>query len=213
MRSILNTTLAGLIAVLQTFAPIAHAQSAGASLPDAEPPVIEIEEVRTNEAAPKQVFTAQVVDDRELVDVILYHRRAGQQAYTPEPMNALGSSAFFSAVIATDETDIRAFEYYVQARDEGGNRTVQGFAFDPLIRSLTPTVGSAPQLLDNQETASVDNQREAPAEITTRSRIRWWHVALGVVAAGTIAAVAGGGGGSGGGGDTVPLTITLGEPQ
>ena len=213
MRSIFNTTLAGLIAVLQAFAPIAHAQSTGTSLPDAEPPIIEIEEIRTNEAAPKQVFTAQVVDDRQLVDVILYHRRAGQQAFTPEPMNALGSTAFFSAVIDTDETDLRPFEYYVQARDEGGNRTVQGYAFDPIVRSLTPVASSVPQLLDTQETASVDSQREAPAEITTRSRIRWWHVALGVVAAGTIAAVAGGSGGSGGGSGTVPLTITLGEPQ
>lgn len=212
MRSLFRTLVIGVIAFLQTVAPIAHAQTAGTALPDGEPPIIEIEEIRAGVAAGNQVFTAQVVDNKQLVDVILYHRRAGQQAFTRNEMKALAETSFYSATIPTPSNDLRAIEYYVQARDEGGNRTVYGFAFDPLIRSLEPADGTAPTSISTADQNTSSASSSAEPQISTRSRVRWWHIALGVVAAGAIAAAAGGG--SDGSGDgTVPLTINLGEPQ
>lgn len=187
------------------------------SLPDASPPVIEHEPVLRGEAGSRQVFTAQVVDDRELLDATLYVRRAGRQAFTPLVMEPLADTAFFSASIETDADDLRAIEYYLQARDAGGNRTVDGFAFDPHVRTLTAPVragSSAP----TGATADAGTPPPSPARQPERTPIGvagvpWWQIALGAVAVGVLAAAAGG---SGSGGDderTAPFTVNLAEPE
>ncbi len=215
MRLLLSIVLCCIIAFFQVTNPAAYAQSADAGisngLSDVERPVIEPVIVTSSEAAASQVFTAEVSSSAELSDVTLYHRRAGQSVFLSSNMTELGQTTFYSATLKTKASDLRAIEYYIQARDDRGNRAISGFAFEPLVRSLTASP------LASSETTSADtritqNTVDAP---TTRS-VRWWHVALGVVAVGALAAASGGG--SDGSstfadGDTVPLTITLGEPQ
>lgn len=205
MRSIINTLLIVTLTVAQIVGSMAHAQSLA---PDAEPPVIELEEIDSSDVAGDQVFLAQVVDDRELLDVILYHRRAGQQAYTRSPMLAVGASSFYRGVVESDTTDLRDIEYYVQARDLGGNRAVVGFAFDPLVRRFDSRLAASTE----QVQVGAADSSVASGTLTTRSPVRWWHVAVGVLAVGALAAAAGGGGSDGGDRGTVPLTINLGEP-
>lgn len=171
------------------------------SSPDTRSPVIELEAVAESQADTSQVFTAQVVDDRILKDVILYYRRDGQQAFSSLPMGPIAETAFYTTTIETDPADLRAIQYYVQARDEGGNRTVQGYAFDPYTRALLP--GDA---VTNTQT----NVAPTPPASTTSNGIRWWHVALGVVLVGALASAVGGSGdsdSSGAGG--VPLTVNV----
>lgn len=209
MRSMLSTFLAILLAAAQVVTTTAQAQSA---LPDAEPPVIEVEEVPTSASAGDQVFLAQVVDDRELQEVLLYHRREGQQAFVKIPMQVIGESSFYRAIVPSDAEDLRAIEYYVQARDRGGNRTVFGFAFDPLVRTFDPALALANEPGAAAEPGNATSQTAA-GSLETRSPIKWWHVALGVLAVGAVAAAAGGSDGGGNASGTVPLTINLGEPQ
>ena len=209
MRKTLCLLLSGLLTMMQLTLSVASAQS----LPDAEPPVIELERILTGEAGTAQVFTAQVVDDRELVDVVLYHRRAGRQPFTGSPMQALGDTAFFSATIVTEPDDARAIEYYVQARDGGGNRTVDGYAFDPHSRTLSVV----PNVMAKVPSAPVSPNSSEAADTPsfTVGGVPWWQIALGAVAVGALAAAAGGS--SGGSSDqddgTVPLTINLTEPR
>ena len=221
MRRPLRLFAALALAGLEIAAGTARAQvgtGGRATDADVEPPVIELEALDEVRAADSQVFTAQVVDDRGLRDVRLYHRRAGKQAFEAATMRAVGDSAFHSVTLATDPADLRAIEYYVQARDGGGNRSVAGFAFEPFVRRLTPAapapLARAPATPDAAGSAEPAPARDAGPSLG--SKVRWWHVALGVVAAGTLAALAGGdGGGSDGTGtseETVPLTVTLGEP-
>lgn len=174
------------------------------SSPDTRSPVIELEAVAESLADQSQVFTAQVVDDRILKDVILYYRREGQQAFSPVPMNPIGETAYFTTSVETDPTDLRAIEYYVQARDEGGNRTVQGYAFDPYTRVL---IANKAVIKAPTTTAAATN---TPIESTNTSSggIRWWQVALGVVLVGALASAAGGGNSSSNEGG-VPLTVTV----
>jgi hypothetical protein len=223
MRSILSTSICCIIAILQVIAPAAYAQGVGNGLPDIDPPLIKVVQIDSSDAATGQVFTAEVTSDGELLDVHLYYRRSGQNAFAKRTMDVLGQSVFFSTTVPTELTDLRALEYYVQARDEQGNRAVSGFAFEPLVRSITsplaagtattPAQSQGERITNRQSSAtSTVGARDAPA---TRS-IKWWHVALGVVAVGALVAAADGG--SDGSttvseGDTVPLTITLGEPQ
>lgn len=182
---------------------LAHStQLLAQSSPDTRSPVIELEAVAESAADNSQVFTAQVVDDRNLKDVLLYYRRDGQQAFIPTPMTPIGDSAFFTASVETDPDDLRAIQYYVQARDEGGNRTVEGYAFDPYTRVLiaNDTVISAPESIATQTTTTS----------STNGKIRWWHVALGVVLVGAVAAAASGGGGNDSAEEgTVPLTVNI----
>lgn len=197
IKNIVATTLVLVISLTQTSYAIAQVS------PDTRSPVIELEAVAESQADSQQVFTAQVVDNRELKDVILYHRRDGQQAFTPVPMNPIGATAYFTAAIETDPSDLRAIQYYVQARDEGGNRTVQGYAFDPYTRVLTAPAATV--------VAKAPTVVEAPTQTdSAASGIQWWQVALGVVLVGAIASAAGGGGDSGATDDgKVPLTVTV----
>jgi len=174
------------------------------STPDTRSPVIELEALAESQADLAQVFTAQVADDRLLQDVILYHRRTGQQPFAKLIMEQIGDSGFFTASIETDPSDLRSIEYYVQARDEGGNRTVEGYAFDPYTRVIVA----------NEEviasTVAAPTSTTA-ATTTSTGKIRWWHVALGVLAAGAVASAVSGGSSSSSNDDdgTVPLTVTL----
>ena len=219
MRRPLCLTVALALACLEIALGVARAQGTA----DVEPPVIELETLDEAAAAESQVFTAQVVDDVGLRDVLLYHRRAGDVPFRSAPMRPVGTSAFHSVTLETDPADLRDIEYYVQARDGGGNRSVAGFAFEPFVRRLTPgalaRVPVTPVPADRRAGGPVARtaSEDGPAIGT---KVRWWHVALGVVAVGSLAALAGGDdGGSGGtelpagdGSPTVPFTINLGEP-
>ena len=160
-----------------------HAQST-----DTAPPLIELEELSDGTADRSQVFTAQVIEDNELEGVTLYYRRAGQLPFTPAPMETLGTTGYYSVSIPTDSGDTRTIEYYVQAQDESGNRTVSGYAFDPYQRTLTPfpeplnsTKNTSTNLATSPGTASVP---DASPPLLKR---RWFQVTLGIIAAGVLA--------------------------
>ena len=228
MRRPLCLTVALALTCLEIASGVALAQGAAPGV-DAEPPVIELEALDEAVAGDSQVFTAQVADDVGLEDVRLYHRRAGDVPFASATMRPVGTSAFHSVTLPTDPDDLRDIEYYVQARDGGGNRSVAGFAFEPFVRTLSAPAPDAP--LAGVPVTSVPADRRMDASTaraasdtgpSTGSRVRWWQVALGVVAVGSLAALAGGGDSDGGatpagdgapGGTTVPLTVNLGEPR
>ena len=194
-----------LVAALVGGLPMAplHAQQSG---PDVDAPVIEVERLDETPAGEFQVFGAQVADDRELRSVTLHHRREGERPFAVLPMQALDSAGRYTVSVPTDPDDLRSIEYYVQALDESGNRTVSGFAFDPLRRVLTSS--GAPAALASRA------PEPAPSPTVSSGRTRWWTVALGVVAVGALASLAGGGGGGedGGGAGTVPLSLDIQTP-
>ena len=172
---------------------------------DTVAPIIELEELAEGEADLTQVFTVLIAEDVLLRDAALYYRREGQLPFTPAPMQALGDTGYYSVSIPTDKTDLRTIEYYVQARDEAGNRTVSGFAFDPYQRRLKPSskiTSSSSTQTTVQPTPTPPEEPNAPPLL----KQRWVQVTLGVVAVGILASMA-----SGGGSDSqvVPLTFNL----
>lgn len=186
---------------------------------DTRAPVIELNPVAQTQADATQSFTAQVVDNVQLKDVALYCRRSGQLPFTSALMRRLGESAYFAVSIETDPEDLRAIEYYIQARDESGNRTVEGFAFDPytleLLPSETPLATATESTPDPSVTATpAQTEQKSALSGLSLDKVRWWHIAGGVLLAGAVASLASSGGGSSGGdsGDTVPLTVNLTGP-
>jgi len=191
------------LAVSTALAAVTLSSSAMAQSADIEPPMIELEQIKQGVAGQDQVFTALVSDDNGVDGVRLYYRFRGQQAFNSLPMKALGSSAYYVGSIETLSDETRPIEYYVQALDTLGNREVNGFAFEPLVRVL-----DAPA--NNVATAT------EPTTPQKSGGIKVWHIVLGVLAAGAVAAaVAGsssGGGGSAASDEVVPLTITINSP-
>ena len=200
---------------------------------DLEPPLIEHEVLAESAAASRQSFVAQVVDDRELASVKLFWRYAGETRFGPVPMTQVSSSSTWIAQVPTAPDELRAIEYWIEARDAGGNRTVRGFAFSPLVRTVVPRTGGT--VAGGPGTAAGPGRpRESrrgvpvsgtgngsPAESPDR-RTGLWVVlgALGLALVVGLASSSGGGGGGGGGpdpdggcgADGCTLTITFDPP-
>ena len=113
--------------------PAAYAQS---DLIDVEPPLIEHNVVGAVEPAARQSFFATVVDDAELDSVSLYYRFQNDPNYSTVAMQRVSYSSTYIAHIQTDADSPRNIEYYIQAQDKAGNRTVRGYAFNPLLREM-----------------------------------------------------------------------------
>ena len=183
IKRTLSAWLAMVLAITQTGFSPAMAQTA----PDVESPIIEIEAVLEADAGSTQVFTALVADDRSLKDVTLYHRRAGRQAFDRALMLPRGIAGYYSVELATDPDDLRPIEYYVQARDQGGNRSISGFAFDPYQRKINAsnTVVEPVELTTPAE--PVVKATVTPIDVASKperksSNTKWWAVGLAVVA-------------------------------
>ena len=145
---------------------------------DLEPPIVEHEALERGVAGDAQEFVATVVDDRELAEVLLFHRFAGEASFDETPMRRLAESSVYTASVPTSAAETRAIEYYIQARDAAGNRVIKGYAFSPLVRRIGD--GSVPGA------PAADAPGEpAPSAGGTR---RWLYIGLGVLAVGAAAA-------------------------
>lgn len=184
---------------------------------DTVPPLIELEAIETGVAGEDQVFTALVADASDLLDVKLYFRYQGQQAYQTVNMEPLANTRLYLTTLATPASETRAIEYYVQARDIAGNRVVEGFAYEPLVRNLTAPENTAGSTNPTPEpVAETTPEPEFQTEADSGG-IQVWQIVLGVLAVGALAGLAAssGGGDGGNGGDpqqTVPLSITINTP-
>ena len=197
---------------------------------DLEPPLIEHEVLAETASASRQSFVAQVVDDRDLASVRLFWRYAGETRFGSLPMTQVSSSSTWIAQVPTAPDELRAIEYWIEARDAGGNRTVRGFAFSPLVRRVVPATGGSS--VGGPATTGPARPREsrrgapvtgpvdgAPAPGEGRRTALWVVLgALGVALIVGLASSGGGGGGGGGGGpgdcgaEGCELTITFDPP-
>ena len=195
---------------------------------DLEPPLIEHEVLPEADAASRQSFVAQVVDDRELASVRLYWRHAGETRFEPLPMGRVSSSSTWIAEVATEPDETRSIEYWIEARDRGGNRTVRGFAFSPLVRRVLAPPGAVASG-DGTGSSGPARPRESrrgvpggapgaePGQAPARRTALW--VVLGALGAALVVGLAASGGGGGGGGsgggcgdDGCEVTITFDPP-
>jgi len=144
---------------------------------DVDPPLIEHVVRDGVEASSWQVFSATVVDDEELDRVRLFYRFAGETVYSSLVMNRVSFSSTWTARVPTETTDIRAVEYYIDALDQSGNRTIHGYPFNPLTRHI----------VDSSDNKAADDASEAANTVAdtdkqTGSRKRGLYYLAGAVA-------------------------------
>lgn len=198
-RRSLTLALALLQIVLQLTLtlPAAHAQSL-----DSSPPVIDSRTVEEGFRGENQVFTATVTDDREVASVILHYRLNGETVYQNRVMEPIGSSGIYSTTLTTSN-ESQAIQYYIEATDVAQNRTLQGFAFDPMERRLLERAQPVSQ-------APVAEPIEQPSGMSTGRKVLYG--AIGLLVVGALASASGGSGSSSEASDPgVDVTIVV-EP-
>lgn len=180
------------VVVLSAVPRLAMAQTT-----DIDPPVIEFEAISSGNTGDSQVFAATVVDNVSVKSVTLFYRFAEDTNYQTREMGMLGSSGIFTVTIDSSEVPQSAgfIQYYLEAFDGVGNRTLQGFAFDPLER----------QLVTVTEVAVVPAAEPIAAEGMPLNR-KIIYGAVGLLIVGVLASASGGGGGSSAG---VPVTVVV----
>ena len=178
------------------------ASPARAQVEDNAPPAIEFQPLAEGRRGDTQVFSASVSDDSAVESVTLRYRLEPGEPYASLPMKPLGGTDIYTASVAGADTEAESIQYYIEAIDAAGNRSIEGFAFDPLERVLrapgVPIAGPAPAT------------EGLASGLTTGQKILYG--VLGVVVVGAIAAAAGGGGSSGGGqplGDDTDVPVTV----
>lgn len=199
-----NRALAVLLAVVQFGVSVGLAvpSTVLAQAADPEPPVIAFERIAEGVLGDTQVFTATVTDNISVEGVILHYRLVESAPYQSLSMAPIASTDIYTASVATSVSDnTLSIQYYIEATDGSGNRTLQGFSFDPIERNLVERAG-------NVATAAPTG----PVESMSTSR-KILYGFLGVVIVGALAAAAGGsdsGGGSvGASGPDVPVTVIV----
>ena len=193
--------------------PSAFAQASPTSLIDVEPPLIEHEILAEVDADVRQTFVATVVDDDELDSVSLFYRFDNDPTYSSILMRRVSFSSTYIAHVPTDPNSAKNVEYYIQARDKSGNRTVRGYAFNPLVRNINvpetePTLAAIPE-----PTTTTAGTAEEPK----KGMSKVLYVVLGVLAVGLVAGLAGGSDSTSRPANncvdgTCNISITLGQP-
>lgn len=167
---------------------------------DADPPAIEPAVAVEGLRGDNQVFSATVTDNDSVESVTFHYRLGDSGPYERVAMEMLGTTGIYT--ISIESADIpestELIQYYFEALDAAENRTLHGFAFDPLQRTLVdvPTVAAQPAV-------------EAPAATGMSLQKKFIYGALGLLLVGVLASAGGGGGGGSDAG--VPVTIVGGE--
>lgn len=181
------------MALFSTIPRLALAQTS-----DIDPPIIEFEAIATGNAGDSQVFAATVNDNVTVQSVNLFYRFAEDTSYRSRLMNMLGSSGIYTVTLDSSEVPVEAsfIQYYLEAFDSVGNRTLQGFAFDPLERQLV----SVAKIAD----APAPTSEPIASEGMPLNR-KIIYGAVGLLIVGVLASASGGGGSSAG----VPVTVVV----
>ncbi|MEE9318942.1 MAG: hypothetical protein V3U76_00705 [Granulosicoccus sp.] len=171
---------------------------------ESDPPEIQLEMVDEGARGDNQVFTATVTHSTGVESVTLHYRMADAGDYQSLDMSVLASTDIYTASVETRGMDATIIQYYIEARDAAGNRSIRGFAFDPLQRELVDSTAVAAQ------------STTAPANAGSGKRKILYGV-LGLVVLAGLAAAAGGdndsGGNQGAAGPDVPVRIIVDTPN
>lgn len=209
MRSLpFRRKLAGLLVALQIivscaglFVPQLHAQTL-----DTEPPEVGFDTVDEARKGDSQVFTVTATDNQIIQSIVIFYRMGPDADYQSANMMQIGETDLYTLTIPANSIpeSTELIQYYIEAKDQAGNRTLQGFSFDPaervLIDSGSALAGNTPQKAQEEESAL--------GSLSTTQKVV--YTALGVILVGALIAAAGSSdSGGSSGGQTTQLTLTV----
>lgn len=186
------------------FVTFAVVPSAAYAQDDVDPPVIELERVDEGTLGDKQVFAVTATDNLSVTAVTLHYRFGDADEFKSVPMQQIPSTDIYTASVETRGVATAALQYYIEALDAGNNRSIQGFAFDPLVRQLIDRDGVATATAPAQQPTT---EQPVGGGVSTGRKVLYG--VLGLVLVGALASAA-----SSPGDDTptVPLNIVVEDP-
>ena len=209
----LRRRLACLLAALQivvsaasVLTPQAYAQAL-----DTQPPDVGFDTVDEARKGDSQVFTVTATDNKAIQSIVIFYRMGPDADYQRADMSQIGETDLYTLLIPADAIpeSTEVIQYYIEARDEAGNRTLQGFSFDPAERALvdspSSTAGDTLAADSTSPPAQEDTDTVLGSLSTTQKVV---YTTLGVIVVGALIAAASGGGG-GAGGETTQLTLVV----
>ena len=135
-KRLLNVFLAIVYLMVSVFASVPRL--AWGQADDLVPPVVNLQPVDEGIIGENQIFTVSVTDNENISVVLLHFRFDGESAYVAREMMAQSGTDVYTTTIEMNNSgeDINSIQYFIEAKDSAGNRTLQGFAFDPIVRLL-----------------------------------------------------------------------------
>ena len=158
---------------------------------DTEPPSLTYESIERGVVNEAQLFIIEATDNVELATVTFAYRVEDNADYRIVPMARQGATDTYSVTLTAEEIGAGSqfIQYYIEAADTTGNRTLEGFAFNPLTRALVDASEISPPAV--QAEAGPLSQF---SELSTGKKILYG--ALGVLAVGALIAATDSGGAS-----------------
>ena len=160
-------------------------------------PVIE-EIIVTTAPGAEHLFSAKVIDDVAVEQVLLYYREEGQaQQYRNVPLEQSPDDDWFHVEFGVSLPIDSVVDYYIQAKDNDGNRSVLGSKFDPSL-SINSPVGSNDSANTNSpiQTQPGSQSGTTGTEPTISTSKKILYSVLGILAIGALASSSGSSGGS-----------------
>lgn len=185
--------------------PQVHAQTL-----DTEPPDVGFDAVDESRKGDSQVFTVTATDNESIQSVVIFYRLGPDATYQATDMTRIGATDLYTLTIPAESIpqSVELIQYYIEAKDQAGNRTLQGFSFDPAERVLvdfgsTNAVNTSPQ---TEEQAEPEPRSESVlGSLSTTQKVV--YTALGVIVVGALIAAAGSD--SEGSAQTTQVTLTV----
>jgi len=171
---------------------------------DTEPPTVGFDTVDESRKGDAQVFTVVATDNQSIESIVIFYRTDPEADFQAADMMRIGDTDLYTMTISADAIPESAelIQYYIEAKDQAGNRTLQGFSFDPAQRVL---IGSGAVVTDNTPAQAQEKSESLTGSLSTTQKVV--YTALGVIVVGALIAAAGSD--SGGSTPTTQVTLTV----
>lgn len=174
---------------------------------DLQPPVFSFSPVEEGFKEQSQVFSVLVTDNGDIATVSIFYRFISEGPYANAQMQRLTGTDIFTHTLPSSEIDKDSdrIEYYIRATDVEGNLSLEGFSFDPIIRTLT-----SESLLSFNDNSAAENSAETQPLTGLSTSRKLLYGALGILAVGALISASGSsGGGSGAQADAEGVGVTV----
>jgi len=199
-----------------------HQLLAQSANPDFTAPQIEHELIDSADPSVAQTVAVSVVDEDAVSEVILFYRFGGTEVFEQLQMTpSAAQESEYSVQIPIVDANATQLEYYIQAEDLAGNKSLKGHSFNPFVRRFVEPTQPAP-IDTSKSTTSVLVDSSEPNTTPPAKKSKTIYYVLGAVALAALAGFALSGSGDDGGssssapgcaGSDCELTLIFPDPE
>lgn len=157
---------------------------------------------KTITANQSQTISAKVSDNTAIKEVLLFYRSGELGSYNRLELSTIENSEFYMAQLPASAITTPQLHYYLEARDEAGNVTVQGSEEHPITLGVKEHVKDITPLVNAETIVKPENPSH------TSSSKKWLWIGLGVLTAGALLSTS-----DPGPSESVTLTINTTSPS